>query len=122
MNTRPYLIPANLSTPCWPSGRGEEIGSVFGTFASIATDLSRPFFYDREFVTTFILSKEIGLIAISLELSFTDGWGDFLEEGSEKLIQPTFFAIFIDSQIAADDAQTIIRSSFPKDALIDFHH
>lgn len=122
MDTRSFLVPAELTTPRWPSGRGREIGAIVGTFASIAAELSRPFFYDREYVTTFILSKDIGLIVISLEMFSTDGRASLLEAGSEKLSERTFFAIYVASSISVDVAEPIVRSYFAKDTLVDFHY
>lgn len=122
MNATSYLIRATINVPKWPSGKGKEIGAVFGGLKSIATDLARPFLYDDEIVTTFILSEEIGLILIGLELSHIKKPAHFLDESSSEHSEPTFFSIYVDELVSVEVAQGVVLQNFSKAALIDFYN
>ena len=64
------LLRATIIQPPWPSGRGQEIGSLHGYLWEVCNSLSRPFFYDDKVASTFILDRALGLAVIGVELSY----------------------------------------------------
>ena len=91
------LLRATIIQPPWPSGRGQEIGSLHGYLWEVCNSLSRPFFYDDKVASTFILDRALGLAVIGVELSY-------LPEGlSDKAIiahfeeHRLFFAVYVNA-------------------------
>lgn len=97
---------------CWPSGKGKEVGSVYGSARSISDRLKQPFIFSEGHLFAFISLNDFGVCMIHTEAS-ADG---FLPKRLSKVPQRFFeteslYSLYVDEGHA--------NRSFPVNELKD---
>lgn len=99
MSLRHCLLKGDIAQPSWPSGRGREIGTVYGLVCDIACALARPFFYDSEIIATYLVFENSEMAVVGVEIAnlpiVNSSWQDVL---SHLETEQVFFAIYIDGE------------------------
>ncbi|MEM7719092.1 MAG: hypothetical protein AAF222_07795 [Pseudomonadota bacterium] len=94
----------------WPSGKGKEVGSVYGSAKSISGHLRQPFVFSHGHLFAFISLNGFGICMLHTEMSAVGFLPDSLSDLPRKFFETeTFYAVHVDKAHAT--------KTFPVDEL-----
>lgn len=94
----------------WPSGRGKEVGCVYGSAWSFSRCLKQPLIFNHGHLLVFISLKSFGICMLHTEASSQGRLPKSLAEIPPHFLETeSFYSIFVDNALAT--------KSFPVDVL-----
>ncbi|MDA8587298.1 hypothetical protein N9L47_13735, partial [Rhodobacteraceae bacterium] len=101
----------------WPSGRGKEVGSVYGSAKSISGRLKQPFIFSQGHLFALISLNKFGICMLHTEAGAGGFLPNTLSDFPRKFFETEcFYSLFVDQANAAksipiDELQGLIGES-----------